>query len=73
MGAGQGVSIGGKKLSTIMLSPDKVFNWRLTLAERNKFTQVQAFWYDYQEKILKMVTILRPTIGFPFEFHIILL
>jgi len=51
----QGVSIGGAALPTTLLSPAQVYNWRVTLAERNKFTQVQAFWYDYQENKLKMV------------------
>ncbi|AIL13677.1 hypothetical protein IM40_09600 (plasmid) [Candidatus Paracaedimonas acanthamoebae] len=53
----ESMSIEGKKFPTSLLGPANVYNWRVTFAERNKFTQVQAFWYDYQENKLKMIKV----------------
>lgn len=43
---GESTSVSGKPLQTLELLPSQVMNWRVTLADRQKFNSVAAHYHD---------------------------
>lgn len=43
---GTGASVGGQPLPAVTLAPEEATDWRVSLADRDSYSAVEARWYD---------------------------